>query len=145
VAAHGAYHREQALLSGIQLADGWVGFEQLDRRVVEGALLYFGSCESGSTREGPGAELDGWMAAGLGAGARELVLTLWKLDDEAAEAFAAEFYPLWTAWRCERGSPTPSRGPPSWPWDDRHNRLQSMALHAKGCGVSKLSRLDRMK
>jgi tetratricopeptide (TPR) repeat protein len=95
VAAHGSFHREQAMLSGIRLADGWIGFEQLDPKVVGGSLLYFGSCESGLAREGPGAELDGWLAAGLGAGARELVLTLWKLDDEAALAFAREFYPRW--------------------------------------------------
>ena len=95
VAAHGTFHREGWLLSGVQLADGWMGFEQLRRRCVAGALVYFASCESGLTQESPGAELEGWLTAGLAAGARELVLSLWKLDNAAAVAFAREFYPGW--------------------------------------------------
>jgi CHAT domain-containing protein len=97
VAAHGVFHRDHWLLTGIQPRDGWLGFEALQRRWARGALLTFGSCESGLRVDTPHGELDGWLAAGLGAGAHELVLTLWKLDDEAAASFAEAFYPLWTS------------------------------------------------
>jgi CHAT domain-containing protein len=95
VAAHGAFHRRKWLLNGIRLADGWLGFEQLDRARLREALLFFGSCESGLAGEDRGSELDGWMSAGLAAGAAELVLTLWKVDDAAVSAFADAFYPRW--------------------------------------------------
>ncbi len=95
VAAHGTIHRRNWMASGIQLGDGWIGFEQLDRKVLEDSLLFFNTCESGLGMEVPGAELDGWMCAGLGAGARELVLSLWKVDDASATALASAFYPGW--------------------------------------------------
>ncbi len=95
MATHGTFHREGWLMSGLKLEDGWMGFEQLRRSWAEGALLYFASCESGLTANRPGEELDGWLTAGLGAGAREMILTLWKLDDDAATAFARHFYPAW--------------------------------------------------
>lgn len=96
VSAHGAFHRDWWLLSGISLADGWLGFERLRRGQLRGALLYFSSCESGLTQESPGSDLQGWMTSGLGAGARELLLTLWKVDDDSSVAFARQFYPHWT-------------------------------------------------
>lgn len=95
VAAHGAFHREAWLLSGLQLTDGWVGLERLGTRKIDGGLLYLASCESGLTRA-VGADLEGWMTAGLGAGARELLLTLWKVDDRSSVAFSDAFYRRWT-------------------------------------------------
>jgi len=59
--------------------------------------VQFTSCESGQTRALPGSDIDGWITAGLAAGAREMVLTLWKIDDEAGIAFADHFYRAWTA------------------------------------------------
>jgi tetratricopeptide (TPR) repeat protein len=99
VAAHGAFHRSSWLRSGIRLDDGWLGFEQLRPNQLRDALLFFDSCESGLSLDTPGAQLDGWMGAGLGAGAREFVLTLWKLDDDAAQTFASAFYEGWLTGR----------------------------------------------
>ncbi|MCA9727221.1 MAG: CHAT domain-containing protein [Candidatus Eisenbacteria bacterium] len=99
VAAHGIFHRETWLLSGIRLSDGWAGFEHLSPRRLRGALLHFTSCESGRTALFPGSDLDGWMTAGLAAGAAELNLTLWKVDDTSARAFSEAFYRRWTATR----------------------------------------------
>ena len=95
IAAHGSYHRRSWMLNGIRLSDGWLGFEQLRRPQTRDSLMYFGSCESGLGSNLPGAELGGWLSAGLGAGARELILSLWKIDDESALAFAEAFYSEW--------------------------------------------------
>jgi tetratricopeptide (TPR) repeat protein len=95
VAAHGSYHRSRWIYNGLQLRDGWLGFEQLHARRVGGALLYFDSCESGLANEAPGAELDGWATAGFAAGAHELVLNLWKVDDRSAQRSATAFYEAW--------------------------------------------------
>ncbi len=94
VAAHGAYHRERWLLNGIRLKDGWMGFEQLRPARFRNALMVFGSCESG-LGSAAGSGFDGWLTAGLGAGASEMVLTLWKVDHDSAAAFSRGFYPGW--------------------------------------------------
>lgn len=99
LAAHGSFHRSRWISNGLRLSDGWLGFEQLDPRRVAGALLYFDSCESGLAGESPGAELDGWANAGFAAGAHEVVLNLWKVDDRSATRFATSFYDAWCAGR----------------------------------------------
>jgi tetratricopeptide (TPR) repeat protein len=97
VAAHGVFHREEWLRSGFRLRDGWLGFERLRARQLRGALVHFSSCESGHARLLPGSDFEGWMTAALRAGARELVLTLWKVDDHGAGSFARAFYRKWAA------------------------------------------------
>jgi CHAT domain-containing protein len=99
VAAHGAFHFEGWLRSGIQFRDGWLGFERLRPAQLRGALVQFMSCESGQSRHLPGSDLEGWTAAALGAGARELVLTLWKVDGEWAGSFSRAFYRQWNEGR----------------------------------------------
>ncbi len=95
VSAHAVFHRQQWLLSGFQLEDGWLGFEHLRPRLLRGALVFLGSCESGLGREGPGAELGGWVATGLNAGASEMILSLWKVDDASTQAYSRHFYREW--------------------------------------------------
>ena len=96
VAAHGVHHSQEWMLNGLRLEDGWMGFEHLRRSQLEGATLYFSSCESGLVSGSPHAEWHGWMVAGLRAAAREMVLSLWKVDDQSARAFARAFYSRWT-------------------------------------------------
>jgi tetratricopeptide (TPR) repeat protein len=91
-AAHGRFHRPRWMLNGIRLGDGWMGFEELRGQSVRSSLIFFGSCESGLATDLPGSEMDGWLSAALGAGASEVVLTLWKIDDETASAFSRAFY-----------------------------------------------------
>ena len=43
--------------------DGWLGFEQIPERVVDGGMVYLDSCESGLGLEGEGVEAMGWTAA----------------------------------------------------------------------------------
>ncbi len=102
VAAHGvrppeAMLPENWLLSGLQLEDGWLGFESLDRRTLRGALIYLSSCESAGAGADGGAGLRGWTAAGLMASAQELLLTAWRIDDTTASDHARAFYEHWCA------------------------------------------------
>jgi CHAT domain-containing protein len=95
IAAHGVFHPLGWLLSGMQLADGWFGFERLRREHLEGALVHFTSCESGRVGRMPGSDIEGWTTAALAAGAREVVLAGWRIDGEAAGLFATRFYESW--------------------------------------------------
>ena len=97
LAAHGVHHPLVWFLNGIRLQDGWLGFEQIPEDVAGGGMVYLDSCESGLGLQGDGVETMGWMAAGLGAGAREMVLTLWKIDDASARIFASAFHRVFAA------------------------------------------------
>jgi len=97
VAAHGVFHPREWLLSGFRLEDGWLGREHFTPGALRGSLVFLGSCESGMGRMGPGAELGHWIGAAVTAGVRELVVTLWKVDDETSVAFAEPFYEAWSA------------------------------------------------
>ena len=109
IAAHGAFHRRQWLLSGFRLAGGWLGFEDLRPGSLRGALVVFGSCESAVGRVGPGAELGGWIASAISAGAREMVFTLWKVDDASSIAFSEAFYRAWAAGRSAQDAAASAR------------------------------------
>ena len=95
LAAHGVFRPGEGRLSGLLLEDGWVGLHDLPARGVKNALLVFSSCESGLSSHSPGRDMEGWMSAGFALGAREMVLTLWKVDDERAQNFSRAFYGRW--------------------------------------------------
>jgi hypothetical protein len=95
VATHGTFHPLGWLLSGLQLSDGWFGLEQLRSEQLDGALVHLTSCESGRAGRLPGTDLEGWSSAALSAGARELVLAAWRIEEAAAHRFAALFYERW--------------------------------------------------
>lgn len=97
VAAHGVFHPRDWLLSGFRLERGWLGMEHFTVGTLRDSLVFLGSCESGLGRMGPGAELGHWIGAAVLAGVRELVVTLWKVDDDTSVAFAEPFYEAWCA------------------------------------------------
>lgn len=98
VAAHGAVSRGHWIGTGIRLEDGWLGLEEIaeDRRYRDGTL-FFASCASGQQSARPQGRLDGWTSAGLGSGAREIVMALWKIDDRVSARFTRSFYAHWAA------------------------------------------------
>ncbi|MCA9727431.1 MAG: CHAT domain-containing protein, partial [Candidatus Eisenbacteria bacterium] len=95
VAAHGTFHREGWLFSGIDLPHGRLYFEDLRRTRLRDALILLTSCDSGRVDSLPGSNVEGWITAGLSAGARELVLAGWKIDGGNARRFAHEFHRRW--------------------------------------------------
>ena len=99
VATHGERATEQALdFQALLLApgdgdDGRVEARELralDLRAT--ALAVLSVCDSGTYRFGPGNELHGLVAALLSAGARDVVATLWPIDDAMGRRFVARFY-----------------------------------------------------
>src|SRR5262249_34975224 len=72
--------------------DGLVqAFEILERR-FDLDLVVLSACESGLGRLERGEGLIGLARAFRLAGARNLVVSLWKVDDAATAAFMSEFY-----------------------------------------------------
>ena len=90
-AAHATYDPGDPLESGIELADGML----TARMLLNGrspAVVVVSACESGRQRAAAGDELWGLGRALLYAGARTTVLSLWPVDDDAAERFMGRLY-----------------------------------------------------
>jgi CHAT domain-containing protein len=99
VAAHGDFPPAEAVdLHELRLApegedDGRVHAYELRRLDLEAAALAVLSvCDSGTYRFGPGDELHGMAAALLLAGARDVVATLWPIEDALGTRFVTRFY-----------------------------------------------------
>lgn len=92
VAAHGLYQADRPLLTGMELADGWLGFEQLRRSVLRGAMVHFSSCQSGLAGRTPGSDIEGWITAAASSGVRHMALTAWRVDDTSSLLFSRAFY-----------------------------------------------------
>ena len=109
VATHGVLSVHNPLFSRVELSRGRGGranrsdddgrlevHEVLDLRVVS-RLVFLSGCETGSgpawsTAFDPGEDYATLARAFLFAGVDNVVATLWRIEDEGAAAFAAEFY-----------------------------------------------------
>ena len=84
VAAHGRHSSENALFSGLQLADGpWFGYDIDQLRQVPDVVL-LSACEVGRSTVRWGGELIGMTTAWLHAGARRVIASAAAVNDGAA-------------------------------------------------------------
>jgi hypothetical protein len=99
IASHGGFASAEAFdFHELRLApspddDGRVlahEFRRLPLRQTRLAVLSV--CDSGTYRFGPGNELHGIVAALLTAGVRDVVATLWPIDDAIGSRFVTRFY-----------------------------------------------------
>jgi CHAT domain-containing protein len=109
VASHGFLNRRNPLFSRVELAppvtnekrtsadDGRLDVHELFGMNIGTQLVFLSGCETGvgtawSTDFSRGDDFATLAQAFLYSGAREVVATLWRLDDEAAAIFAGSFY-----------------------------------------------------
>jgi CHAT domain-containing protein/tetratricopeptide (TPR) repeat protein len=109
VASHGFLNRRNPLFSRIELAqpasvseissrdDGRLDLHEVFGMKIGSQLVFLSGCETGlgaawSTDFARGEDFATLAQAFLYSGAREVVATLWRLDDEAAAVFASSFY-----------------------------------------------------
>ncbi len=106
VATHGQLNPHSPMFSHVALAPGQRGARSDDGRLevhellgmhVRSALVFLSGCETGagsawSTAFSPGEDFTTLAQAFLYAGARTVVATLWRIEDDAAAAFAERFY-----------------------------------------------------
>lgn len=98
VAAHAIVDDEHPAFSGIALApgadgsDGWVRAHEVLEHSCPVELAVLSACETGRGRLLRGEGLLGLARAFCLAGVRNLLVTLWKVDDRAAADLMAEFY-----------------------------------------------------
>jgi tetratricopeptide (TPR) repeat protein len=93
LACHARFRADNPTFSYLRLADGPLPMHELARvRLAAAPLVVLSACETGASRVAPGDEAVGLVRAFALAGAREVVASLWAVDDAATTALMAGFY-----------------------------------------------------
>ncbi|HVA89405.1 MAG TPA: CHAT domain-containing tetratricopeptide repeat protein [Chloroflexota bacterium] len=92
LAAHGAFHPDEPLLSSLDLSDGRITTLEVFELDLHCSLVTLSACETALGAKGAGDELMGLSRAFLYAGAPALVLSLWKVEDRSTSVLMERFY-----------------------------------------------------
>jgi len=95
-ACHSLFNSAYPSLSGLQL-DELLTVEDIKGYVTlgRGLLVCLSACRSSISDSGPGDELTGLTQAFLQAGARQVIGSLWLVNDHSTSLFFTEFYKQW--------------------------------------------------
>jgi CHAT domain-containing protein len=91
LATHAQFDPTSPLDSGIVLADGVLTARDILQLRLQADLLVLSACETG-VAGAVGGELAGLTQAFLQAGARSLIVSLWKIDDAATGNIMTSFH-----------------------------------------------------
>ncbi|HLZ68730.1 MAG TPA: CHAT domain-containing protein [Dehalococcoidia bacterium] len=92
IAAHGQFRADAPLFSGIELGDGSLTTADVFDLKLRAALVTLSACDTGRSVLGGGDELSGLVRAFLYAGAADLLVSLWRVDDAGTAELMARFY-----------------------------------------------------
>jgi CHAT domain-containing protein len=91
LAAHGVFRGDNPLFSYLQLADGPLRLLDVYGLRLAADLVTLSACETGAGRA-RGGDLTGLCRGFFAAGARTLVVSLWRVDDAATAELMVVFY-----------------------------------------------------
>ncbi len=91
LAAHARFRSDKAMLSSLSLADRRLTLGEIARLRLDADLVTLSGCETGRGRL-RGADLVSLACAFLGAGARSLLVSLWRVDDASTARLMHSFY-----------------------------------------------------
>jgi CHAT domain-containing protein len=92
LATHGVARLDAPLFSYLSLADGHLTALDCFELELDCSLVTLSACESGQAQIAPGDEQLGLPRALLYAGARSVLQTLWRVDDETTAVLMEHFY-----------------------------------------------------
>jgi CHAT domain-containing protein len=92
MATHGEFRPDNALFSGLALADGWLTTLDIFDLQLNASMVTLSACRTGQSVVAEGDELMGLMRAFLSAGAASVVLGLWTVEDRSAAQLMERFY-----------------------------------------------------
>ena len=92
LATHASFDSNSPLDSGIVLADGVLTAREVLGHCLQADLLVLSACQTGLAGTLGGDELAGLAQAFLQAGARSLLVSLWKVNDPVTAALMTAFY-----------------------------------------------------
>ena len=91
IATHGVFRTDNPLFSYLQFADGPLRVLDVYSLKLDAELVTLSACESG-LNDAKGSDLIGLGRSFFYAGAANLVVSLWPVDDKATTEFMREFY-----------------------------------------------------
>lgn len=100
-ATHGLLNQKHPELSGIILSlvtkeglpqDGFIGLSDIYKLKLSADVVVLSSCDSGLGKDLSSEGIIGLPRAFLSVGARSVIATLWKVDDEATARLMTHFY-----------------------------------------------------
>ena len=94
-ATHAYFSLANPLDSGIVLADGILTIREIIDLNIHLKLLALSACETGMNSSLGGDEMAGFAQGFLLAGARSMLVSLWKVDDLSTASLMTSFYYTW--------------------------------------------------
>lgn len=95
LACHGEFRGDNPRFSALHLGDGLLSAAAVETLRLPARLVVLSACETGRTQTAAGDEGLGLVRAFQLAGARDVVASLWAVDDEATAHFMTAFYRGW--------------------------------------------------
>ena len=95
VACHGLIDTAHPMRSALALSDGPLPVLDLFRLEVPADLVVLSACETARGKVFKAEGVVGFVQAFVLAGASRVIVSLWKVDDEATRALMVKFYELW--------------------------------------------------
>jgi len=91
-AVHGRFVQRSPLESGIKLFDGYLSAHEIMRLRLNTDLVVLSACETGAIKSLGSEEFIGLGQSFLQAGARSIVVSLWRVEDESTCVLMRNFY-----------------------------------------------------
>ncbi|MEZ4734720.1 MAG: CHAT domain-containing tetratricopeptide repeat protein [Caldilineaceae bacterium] len=91
VAAHAAFRHDKPMLSSITLANRRLTLAEISRLPLQADLVTLSGCETGAGQI-QGTDVLSLASGFLGAGARSLLVSLWRVEDRATAQLMTNFY-----------------------------------------------------
>jgi len=92
MACHGQFRSENPMFSSLHLADGWVTVRDIVSQRLRARLVTLSACETGLNELFAGDEILGLARGFLAAGAENLIVSLWTVNDEATGRLMHDLY-----------------------------------------------------
>lgn len=95
-AGHGELAAKDGFESKLYMAGGnYLTAADILNLTLNNELVVLSGCETGLGVYSPGDEMTGLTSSLLSSGARSLVVSQWRVDDESSKVLLMEFYKLW--------------------------------------------------
>ena len=83
------------MLSSLALTGGFLSVHDVFRATIPADLVVLSACETGKGKVYRAEGLIGFTRSFMLAGAPRVIVSLWKVDDDATRALMTKFYELW--------------------------------------------------